>query len=75
MLPSHKWDLNLEVKSCNDDDEDTLQKKDDADSDADTDDADDHYNLFFSYGKGGRCFFHCPGSSKGCAPHWKDWKV
>ena len=49
-----------------------LQKKDDADADAD---ADDNYNLFFFYGKGGRCFSHCPGSSKGCAPHWKNWKV
>ena len=48
----------------------------DADADADADDdADDFHDLFFFYGKGGRCFSHCPGSSKGCAPHWKDWKA
>ena len=46
------------------------KKKDDADADATADlDADDYHDLFFFYGKGGRCFSQCPGNSKGCAPH------
>ena len=38
------------------------------DGDDESDDNDDVFNLFFSYGKGGRCSSHCPGSSMGCAP-------
>ena len=38
------------------------------DVDDEGDDNDDLFNLFFFYGKGGRCSSHCPGSSMGCAP-------
>ena len=38
------------------------------DVDDEGDDNDVIFNLFFFYGKGGRCSSHCPGSSMGCAP-------
>ena len=46
-------------------------KGDYVDDEGDDDDGDDNdvvFNLFFFYGKGGRCSSHCPGSSMGCAP-------
>ena len=57
--------------------DDVDDKGDDVDNDVDEegdyvdyegDDNDVVFNLFFFYGKGGRCSSHCPGSSMGCAP-------
>ena len=61
-----------EVDDKGDDDEGDDKGDDDDDKgdglDDEGDDNDVIFNLFFFYGKGGRCSSHCPGSSMGCAP-------